>query len=81
MSLACKPDPLNTLYNGNNLDILRRYIEDKSIDLIYLDPPFNSNTDYNALFAEKDGTQAQDIRSFKQATKSKSKKKEDAKLF
>ncbi len=48
----------NTLYYGDNLDILRRYIEDESVDLIYLDPPFNSNADYNVLFAEKDGTQA-----------------------
>ena len=48
----------NTLYYGDNLDILRRYVEDESVDLIYLDPPFNSNADYNVLFAEKDGTQA-----------------------
>jgi DNA modification methylase len=48
----------NTLYYGDNLDILRRYIDDECIDLIYLDPPFNSNADYNVLFAEKDGTQA-----------------------
>src|SRR5664280_2151916 len=48
----------NTLYYGDNLDVLRRYVEDESVDLIYLDPPFNSNADYNVLFAEKDGTQA-----------------------
>ncbi len=48
----------NTLYYGDNLEILRRHIEDESVDLIYLDPPFNSNADYNVLFAEKDGTQA-----------------------
>ena len=35
--------PDNTLYFGDNLDILRRYIADESVDLIYLDPPFNSN--------------------------------------
>jgi len=53
------PDqPPNTLYYGDNLHILRRYIDDESIDLIYLDPPFNSNADYNVLFAEKDGSQA-----------------------
>lgn len=45
----------NTLYYGDNLDILRRYLADESVDLIYLDPPFNSNADYNVLFAEKDG--------------------------
>ena len=50
--------PTNTLYYGDNLDILRRYIPDESVDLIYLDPPFNSNADYNVLFPEKDGTQA-----------------------
>ena len=48
----------NTFYYGDNLDILRRYVADESVDLIYLDPPFNSNADYNVLFAEKDGTQA-----------------------
>lgn len=53
-----KPVPPNTLYYGDNLDILRRYVADESVDLIYLDPPFNSNADYNVLFAEKDGTQA-----------------------
>ena len=48
----------NTLYYGDNLDILREYIEDNSIDLIYLDPPFNSKQSYNVLFAEKNGTQS-----------------------
>jgi len=48
----------NTLYYGDNLDILRRYIKDESVDLIYLDPPFNSNATYNVLFAEHNGTQA-----------------------
>jgi DNA modification methylase len=48
----------NTLYYGDNLDVLRRYIKDESIDLIYLDPPFNSNADYNVLFAEQDGSRA-----------------------
>jgi DNA modification methylase len=48
----------NYLYYGDNLDILRRYIKDESVDLIYLDPPFNSNQDYNVLFAEKSGTRS-----------------------
>lgn len=48
----------NTLYYGDNLDILREHIEDNSIDLIYLDPPFNSKQSYNILFAEKNGTQS-----------------------
>jgi hypothetical protein len=52
------PAPLNQLYYGDNLDVLRRHIPDESVDLIYLDPPFNSNASYNVLFAERDGTQA-----------------------
>lgn len=49
----------NVLYYGsNNLDVLRRYIADESVDLVYLDPPFNSNANYNVLLAEKDGTRA-----------------------
>jgi DNA modification methylase len=55
----------NTLYYGDNLDILRRYVKDESVDLVYLDPPFNSNANYNVLFAEKDGTKAaSQIRAF-----------------
>jgi len=48
----------NTLYYGDNLDILRRYIKDGIIDLIYLDPPFKSNQDYNILFQERNGTKS-----------------------
>ena len=48
----------NALYYGDNLDILRRYIDDNSVDLVYLDPPFQSGRDYNVLFDELDGTQA-----------------------
>jgi len=48
----------NTLYYGDNLEILREYIKDQSIDLIYLDPPFNSNRNYNVLFGEKNGTKS-----------------------
>ena len=47
--------PDNTLYYGDNLDILRRYVADESVDLVYLDPPFNSNATYNVLFAEQHG--------------------------
>jgi site-specific DNA-methyltransferase (adenine-specific) len=39
----------NRLYFGDNLDILRRQVPDSSVDLIYLDPPFNSNATYNVL--------------------------------
>jgi len=49
---------VNTLYYGDNLEVLRRHVPDASIDLIYLDPPFNSNANYNVLFAERDGTRA-----------------------
>jgi len=42
----------NVLYYGDNLDILRNYIADNSIDLIYIDPPFNSNQAYNVIFSE-----------------------------
>ena len=45
----------NTLYYGDNLDILRQHLPDESVDLVYLDPPFNSNTNYNVLFKEQSG--------------------------
>jgi DNA modification methylase len=51
-------EPKNELYYGDNLSILRDHILSDSIDLIYLDPPFNSNQDYNVLFTEQDGTRA-----------------------
>src|SRR3972149_5977263 len=55
----------NTLYYGDNLDILRRYVRDETVDLVYLDPPFNSNQSYNVLFAEHDGARsAAQIRAF-----------------
>lgn len=57
----------NILYYGDNLEILREpdYFKDKSVDLVYLDPPFNSNQNYNVLFKEKDGTKAaSQIRAF-----------------
>jgi 16S rRNA G966 N2-methylase RsmD len=43
----------NVLYYGDNLDVLRQYIPDESVDLIYLDPPFNSNATYNALLTSR----------------------------
>jgi site-specific DNA-methyltransferase (adenine-specific) len=42
----------NVLYYGDNLEILRRYIEDESVDLVYLDPPFNSNRNYEVFRGE-----------------------------
>lgn len=45
----------NTLFYGDNLQILREYIPDESVDLIYLDPPFNSKRTYNVLFRDESG--------------------------
>jgi site-specific DNA-methyltransferase (adenine-specific) len=45
----------NVLYFGDNLKVLREHIPPESVDLIYLDPPFNSNADYNVLFREPTG--------------------------
>ena len=56
---------MGTLYYGDNLDILRRYLKDETVDLVYLDPPFNSAQNYNAFFHEKDGSDAaSQIRAF-----------------
>lgn len=45
----------NKLYFGDNLDMLQEDVPDDSVDLIYLDPPFNSDADYNVLFKERSG--------------------------
>lgn len=45
----------NHLYYGDNLAVLRDSIADESVDLIYLDPPFNSNASYNVLFKGPSG--------------------------
>lgn len=45
----------NALYYGDNLPVLRDHLADESVDLIYLDPPFNSNASYNVLFKEQSG--------------------------
>jgi len=49
----------NKLYYGDNLGVLRENIRDESVDLIYLDPPFNSNASYNVLFASPAGERSQ----------------------
>ncbi len=49
----------NTLFYGDNLDILREDIADESVDLIYLDPPFNSSRSYNVLFKNEAGTESE----------------------
>lgn len=49
----------NHLFYGDNLTLLNQgVVEDESIDLVYLDPPFNSARDYNVLFQEKDGSKS-----------------------
>jgi len=55
------PQPItqNTLFYGDNLKILREYIPSESIDLIYLDPPFNSSRSYNVLFKDESGVDSE----------------------
>jgi len=48
----------NRLYYGDNLGVLREHIADESVDLVYLDPPFNSNGTYNVLFRAPSGEQS-----------------------
>ncbi len=48
----------NTLYYGDNLAVLRDHVPNESVDLVYLDPPFNSNASYNVLFREKSGEES-----------------------
>ena len=38
----------------DNLDFLREYVADESVDLIYLDPPFNSNVNLQRLLSQAD---------------------------
>jgi DNA modification methylase len=49
----------NTLFYGDNLAILREHLIAESVDLIYLDPPFNSNRNYNVLFKEESGIESE----------------------
>ena len=49
----------NALYYGDNLAVLRESIATESVDLVYLDPPFNSNANYNVLFKSPAGTSSQ----------------------
>ncbi len=48
----------NVLYYGDNLDILRRYLPDVSVDLVCLYPPFNSNRDHNVIFRDESGNRS-----------------------
>src|SRR5437660_392955 len=58
-SMSAKPITENTLFYGDNLFILREHIPSESVDLIYLDPPFNSNRSYNVLFRDEHGSDSQ----------------------
>ena len=51
-------NPKPTLYYGDNLTILRNHINAESVDLIYLDPPFNSKVNYNVIFKGKGNVDA-----------------------
>src|SRR5579859_6255004 len=57
--MAPRPIEEDTLFYGENLDILRQHIATESIDLIYLDPPFNSNRNYNVLFRDESGSESE----------------------
>ena len=48
----------NSLYYGDNLTVMREHVPDESVDLVYLDPPFNSNASYNVLFKERTGEES-----------------------
>jgi adenine specific DNA methylase Mod len=58
-SMTQKTITENTLFYGDNLQILREYIADESVDLIYLDPPFNSQRTYNVLFKYESGEESE----------------------
>jgi site-specific DNA-methyltransferase (adenine-specific) len=77
---------MGTLYYGDNLDILRRYLKDETVDLVYLDPPFNSAQNYNAFLLmdgkaiERPSSVAAVDETFKKAPKSKAKSHEQGGL-
>src|SRR5437588_11327907 len=57
--MPAKPVTENTLFYGDNLFILREHVPSESVDLIYLDPPFNSSRNYNVLFKDEHGTESE----------------------
>jgi site-specific DNA-methyltransferase (adenine-specific) len=59
ISRMTKPITRNTLFYGDNLGILREHIADESVDLVYLDPPFNSKRTYNVLFKDESGLESE----------------------
>jgi adenine specific DNA methylase Mod len=54
-----KPITKNTLFYGDNLIILREHIPSEGVDLIYLDPPFNSSRNYNVMFKDEHGSESE----------------------
>lgn len=56
--MSTQPFPKNTLFYRDNLEVLRKHFPSGCIDLVYLDPPFNSKADYNLLFKEQSGEQS-----------------------
>jgi DNA modification methylase len=56
--MAKSPFDSNILYYGDNLEVIRKHFPNECVDLIYLDPPFNSKADYNILFKEKSGKES-----------------------
>jgi len=54
----------NLLFYGDNLDVMRRHVKDETVDLVYLDPPFNSQANYNVLFAEHGEKSAAQVQAF-----------------
>jgi site-specific DNA-methyltransferase (adenine-specific) len=54
--MSQKPITENTSFYGDNLIILQEHIPSESVDLIYLDPPFNSSRSYKMLFKDESGT-------------------------
>jgi DNA modification methylase len=71
---------MGTLYYGDNLEILKRYLKDESVDLVHLDPPFNSAQNWNAFFQERDGSVAATDETFKKAPESMKKHGEQSAL-
>jgi site-specific DNA-methyltransferase (adenine-specific) len=70
------------LYYGDNLEILRDHVADELVDLIYLDPPFNSQRDYNLLFKTLKGQESDaQITTFEDTAKAENKKGEQKGLF
>ena len=55
-------NPMNKLFYGDNLDVMRKFIRDETVDLCYIDPPFNSKRNYNQIYnniGTEDRAQAQ----------------------